>query len=171
MNDLRQASAIACVLSMFVFMLSCSRTANPITYGDNAPDFTLTDLSGTPVSLSSLKGKVVMLEFWATWCPPCKEAVPELNAIYGRYKERGFVLIGVSVDKGADTMYAITSYAKKHSITYPVVLADSSTNNSYSVTSIPTSFIIDKDGKVINKRIGFIPGSADNISKQIEALL
>lgn len=162
---------MVCFLAAVVLMFSCTRAENPIAYGDKAPDFVLSDIKGGQVSLSSLKGKVVMLEFWATWCPPCKEAVPDLNTIYGKYRERGFVLLGISVDKGADSMAAIASYAKRHSITYPVVLADSSTNGSYSVTSIPTSFIIDKDGKVVNRRIGFIPGSADNLSKQIEALL
>lgn len=162
---------MAWAIATVVFMFSCTRAENSITYGDNAPDFTLSDTSGKQVSLSSLKGKVVLLEFWATWCPPCKEAVPELNTLYEKYRERGFVLLGVSVDKGADSMVAVSTYVKRHSITYPVLLADSNTNSSYSVTSIPTSFIIGKDGKVVNKRLGFVPGSADKLSKEIEALL
>lgn len=162
---------MASVLAVIVFMLSCARTDNSIAYGDNAPDFILSDISGSQVSLSSLKGKVVLLEFWATWCPPCKEAVPELKAIYEKYRERGFVLLGVAVDKGADNKTAVASYVKKHSITYPVLYDDNNTNRSYRVTSIPTSFIIDKTGKVVNRRVGFIPGSTDNISKDIEALL
>lgn len=171
MSDIKRASVMACALAAVVFIFSCTRDDNHIAYGDKAPDFTLSDISGSPVSLSSLKGKVVLLEFWATWCPPCKEAIPELRTIHEKYKERGFVLLGVSVDKGADSRTAVSSYVKRHSITYPVLLDDNNTNGSYSVTSIPTSFIIDKTGKVVNRRIGFIPGSADNISKEIEALL
>lgn len=162
---------MACVLAAVVFMFSCTRADNPIAYGDKAPDFILSDINGSQVSLTSLKGKVVMLEFWATWCPPCKEAVPELNTVYEKYRGRGFVLLGVSVDKGEDNRAAVSAYVRRHSITYPVLLADSSTNGAYSVTSIPTSFIIDKDGKVVNKHIGFVPGSSDNLSKEIEALL
>lgn len=162
---------MACALAAVVFIFSCTRDDNRITYGDKAPDFTLSDISGSPVSLSSLKGKVVLLEFWATWCPPCKEAIPELRTIHEKYKERGFVLLGVAVDKGADSRTAVSSYVKRHSITYPVLIDDNNTNGSYSVTSIPTSFIIDKTGKVVNSRVGFIPGSADNLSKEIEALL
>lgn len=171
MSNIRQAAAGACVLALVVFMFSCTRGENSVAYGDKAPDFTLSDISGGQVSLSSLRGKVVMLEFWATWCPPCKEAVPELKAIHERYKERGFVLLGVSVDKGADSKTAVSAYVKSHSITYPVLFDDNNTNGTYSVTSIPTSFIIDKAGRIVNKRLGFIPGSTDNLSKEIEALL
>lgn len=168
---LRNSSLMICMVALALFALSCSKTKGHASIGDRAPDFTLRDLNGNKIQLSELTGKVVMVEFWATWCPPCRESIPEMKDVYEKYKDRGFVLLGISIDKGKNAPVEVSSFVKEHSVTYPVLIDDSDVNASYSVSSIPTSFIIDKEGKIVSKRTGFIPGLGGEISKEIEALL
>ncbi|GAB4421170.1 MAG: hypothetical protein OHK0032_16930 [Thermodesulfovibrionales bacterium] len=159
------------MVAIALFALSCNKGRGRAAIGKKAPDFTLTDLNGNKIQLSDLNGKVVMVEFWATWCPPCRESVPEMKEVYEKYKDRGFVLLGLSIDKGKNSHAEVGSFVKEYSITYPVLLDDSNINVSYGVSSIPTSFIIDKEGKIVSKRVGFIPGLGEEISKEIEALI
>lgn len=151
---------------------SCSREDGaPSVRSGQAPDFTLSDIGGGAVSLSSLRGRVVLVDFWATWCPPCRESIPELNALYGRYKDRGLVVLGVSVDRGLDLASTVGAFARDNGLTYPVLLDDKGVNKLYSVSSIPAMFLIDKEGKVAKRFVGYSPGLGETISKEIEALL
>lgn len=171
LGGIRRLTVAVCVISVALFVFSCNKGDERAVYGVKAPDFTLSDINGNKTSLSALRGKVVMVDFWATWCPPCRESVPDLKAIYEKYKDRGFVLLGISVDKGNGISAEVSSFVKEYSITYPVLIDDGRVNVLYGVASIPTSFIINRDGKIANKHIGFIPGSEDELSKEIEALL
>lgn len=150
---------------------SCTKGKKQAMKGDEAPDFTLSDLNGSDVRLSDLRGKVVLIEFWATWCPPCRESIPAMNEIYKRYNEKGLVILGISVDKGQNVAEDIRAFVKEYSILYPVLIDSKNINNLYGVYSIPTTFLIDKDGKVILKNIGFSPELEDKLSKEIERLL
>lgn len=136
-----------------------------------APDFTLSDVRGNKVSLSGFRGKVVLIEFWATWCPPCKESIPELNALYDRYKDKGVAVLGISLDKGGDVSSTVGSFIKEYTVIYPVLLDNGKTNVSYGVSSIPALFLIDKNGKMIKRFAGFTPGLVENLSREIETLL
>jgi len=168
---LSKSSLVICVVALALFALSCSKPRGHASIGDRAPDFTLRDLDGNKIQLSELTGKVVMVEFWATWCPPCRESIPEMKGLYEKYRDRGFVLLGISIDKGRNAPVEVSSFVKEHSVTYPVLIDNGDVNASYRVSSIPTSFIIDKEGKIVSKRTGFIPGLGGEISKEIEALL
>jgi peroxiredoxin len=111
-----------------------------------APDFTLTTLDGTPLRLDDLRGKVVLLNFWATWCPPCKAEMPDLNALQQEYGEaRDFVVVGVNVEE--DTA-EVKSFVDRQQLTFPIVFDSDGrvTTQLFGVRPLPTTFIIDRDG-------------------------
>jgi len=128
-----------------------------------APDFTLKTIDGQEITLSKLKGKVVLLDFWATWCGPCRESIPHLIQLYKAYRENGFELIGISLDKGDAAV--VRNFAKSMDISYPIVMATEEVARDYRVTSIPTTFFIDKEGKIREK----IPGFNSTIAQQMNS--
>jgi len=133
-----------------------------------ATDFTLKDLNGNDVSLSDFRGKVVMLDFWATWCPPCVKAIPELIALHEKYKARGFEVIGISMDQSvADVKY----FVNDRNITYTILMSDDKVEKQYGVITIPVTFMIDRSGKVVKKHLGFASGVGEQMEKDIRLLL
>lgn len=122
-----------------------------------APDFSVMDLSGKSISLSDYKGKVLFLNFWATWCPPCRAEIPDFVEVYGQQKAKGLEILGISLDsKGKD---AIVAFVDKYKINYPVVLETRSTTekllDDYQPGQfIPTTIVIDKQGRIRNKQVG-----------------
>ncbi len=114
-----------------------------------APDWQLKNLEGKPVKLSEFKGKVVLLNFWATWCPPCREEIPDLVSLQRQYAARGLVVLGISMDEGGPARVA--SFAKTFEINYPIVMGDEKTSAAYGgIQVLPTTFIIDRKGKVVD---------------------
>lgn len=121
-----------------------------------APDFALTSTEGKTVKLSDYKGKIVIVDFWATWCPPCRKGVPDLIDLQSKYKEK-LLIIGISLDYGK-TKDDVKPFIKNYGINYPVVYYDEKVLNDYGgIESIPTSFIIDSEGNVVNKHVGLYP--------------
>src|SRR2546426_10299109 len=104
-----------------------------------APDFALTDASGAPIVLSSYKGRVVLLDFWATWCTGCKVEIPWYMDFQKKYKQRGLASIGVAMDE--DGWKTVTPYLKKKPITYPIVVGDANFAIAYNVTSLPMTLL------------------------------
>lgn len=154
-------------LCLIILLISgCSRDA--LGVGSPAPEFILSDMTGRSESLSFYRGHVVLIEFWATWCQPCQEAIPEMTALHEKYSDKGVVIFAISVDDNASD---VTPFIKEHKITYPVFLDDKDINNLYKVTSIPMTFLIDKNGKITNKYYGYVEGMSEKLSKEIEALL
>ncbi len=133
-----------------------------------APDFVLKDISGNKVQLSQYRGKIVVLEFWATWCPPCKATIPELIAIQNKYGARGLVVLGVSIDEGESLQSKLSEFSKGHKINYPLLLGDENVSKSYGVFSIPATFLIGRDQKIIAAYKGYVDGLEGLISKQID---
>ncbi len=116
-------------------------------------DFTLTALDGSRVSLGSFKGKVVVLSFWATWCGPCKQELPSMQALYTKMKPRGLEI--VAVDLGEEKN-AVSRFVKENGLSFPVLLDSNFTvGSAYGANSIPTNYIIDKNGRIIARVIGF----------------
>ncbi|MDQ6911524.1 MAG: TlpA family protein disulfide reductase [Verrucomicrobiota bacterium] len=148
------ASGNACLASTFLAPRSDVQTiANATGKAQTAPAWDLKDLEGKPVKLSDFKGKVVLLNFWATWCPPCREEIPALIALQNTYKDQGLVVIGLSVDQGGPA--AVKSFAKRMKINYPIVLGDEKTAAAYgNVQVIPTTFFIDRAGDIVGEREG-----------------
>jgi peroxiredoxin len=118
--------------------------------GRQAADFTLTDLQGKTWSLRELKGKVVLVNFWATWCPPCRKEMPDLNALYQRFKDQGFVILAIS-DEEADK---VRPFIAERKISYPVMLDPGrKVNELFQVEGIPKSFVYDREGKLVAQSI------------------
>jgi peroxiredoxin len=134
-----------------------------------APHFALSDLKGTQVKLDEYKGMIVMVEFFTTWCAPCQMAAPEVQALYEKYKDRGFVVLGVTIEGRQEE--ALNSFTKQHSVTYPILIDDGATSRRYEVFSIPTSYLIDRQGVIISKHMGYNPDLPKALSREIEAHL
>ncbi|MBR9978657.1 MAG: TlpA family protein disulfide reductase [Bacteroidetes bacterium] len=121
--------------------------------GEEAPAFSLKDKEGKTFSPESLKGKIIVLNFWATWCPPCRAEIPAFKNVYEKYKSKGVEILGVSLDHKGWSV--ITPFVDKYKINYPVVLGGAEIAKAYgNVRSIPTTFIIDRDGNVVGSHVG-----------------
>ncbi|HUA16729.1 MAG TPA: TlpA disulfide reductase family protein [Verrucomicrobiae bacterium] len=113
-------------------------------------DFTLNDLQGTSWHLKDLRGKVVLVNFWATWCPPCRKEMPDLQALYEKYKDQGFVVLSISDEEAAK----VAPFIAEQKITYPVVLdPGDKVHDLYEVEGIPKSFVYDREGKLVAQSI------------------
>ncbi len=124
-----------------------------ITNGDRAPEFRLPALNGQYVNLSDLRGKVVMVHFWATWCPPCVEEIPTLAQLYQNFRGKDFVMLAISVDEGG--AQAVTSFLERNKLSIPVLLdPDQTTAHHYGTYKFPETYIIDRTGVVRYKVIG-----------------
>ncbi|NQV30512.1 MAG: TlpA family protein disulfide reductase [Candidatus Marinimicrobia bacterium] len=118
-----------------------------------APNFTLTDLNGEKVSLSDFKGKVIIVDFWATWCGPCKMEIPSFIQLQEKYQD-DVVILGISLDQGGPK--TVVPFAKKMNINYPIVYGDGSVVQAYGgVRGIPTTFVIDRDFNIQRKYVGY----------------
>ncbi len=167
---MKKIFVIIAIAFFIISAVSCKKKeveVSPPSGGDIAPDFTLKDINGNTISLADYKGKVIIVEFWATWCPPCKELTPVLAELYERYKNRGFIILSLA----SDDEDAVKSFAKKYEIPYPVLLADNETVRQYGVSSIPIGFTINKEGRVVNRHIGNTPGIMQELASEIERLL
>lgn len=129
------------------------RAASRPRVGNPAPDFTLPTLEGNPVRLSNYGGKVVFLNFWATWCPPCRQEMPSMESLYQRLKGRDFQMLAVSIDtKGADR---VQSFVATYGLTFSVLLdSNKKVYRLYGLTGVPETFIINKKGDILLKIIG-----------------
>ena len=130
-------------------------------------DLTFKDMNGKPFALSDYKGKVVLLDFWATWCPPCRKEIPGFIELYNSYRSRGFVVIGVSMD---DSTSDIKRFAKQYKMNYPIVLGAGREDleQSFGELPLPTAFVIGRDGRICAKHDGLTP--KDQFEKEIGAL-
>ena len=137
--------------------------------GDAAPEFALKDLAGTEVTLASLKGKVVLLDFWATWCGPCKMAMPTIQKLHEEYASKGVAILGVNTwEKKAD---AAKAYMESKKFTYPCLLDGDKLAESYGIRGIPTLVVIGKDGKLALLEVGLSDASGNGLRKAIDAAL
>ena len=125
----------------------------PIKAVKSAPDFRLDRLNSKKVELREFRGKVVLLNFWATWCGPCKEEMPSMEALYQLYKEKDFTLVAISVDY--EGVRPVKEFIEKQRYTFPVLLdPNSETLDPFGVKGIPTTFVIDKKGRIVGRVVG-----------------
>jgi len=118
-----------------------------------APAFTLTDINGITDSLARYRGKVVLLNFWATWCPPCREEMPSLQTLYQSLVKEGLVVVAIAADRG--NKKGIIDFATKLALEFPVLLdPDGDVRNAYEVMGLPMSYLIGRDGKISARKIG-----------------
>ncbi|MCM8815197.1 MAG: TlpA family protein disulfide reductase [Candidatus Omnitrophica bacterium] len=157
---------LAVFLAVAVIVLT---VVSALSQTNKAPDFNLVDLQGKKISLTSLKGNVVVLNFWASWCPPCKKEIPDFVKTYNKYRDKGFVIIGVAVNSDVKD---VKELVKQYNITYPIAMDDGSASKAYGpITAVPTTFIIGKDGNLVSggKKIGMF--TEGELEKFVEPLL
>jgi peroxiredoxin len=165
-------SLVSRTLGLIAFALAT--LASPLATGAvatqaSAPDFTLRTMNGPNLRLAEQRGRVVMVNFWATWCGPCRQEMPQLDRLYQKYKSSGFVLLGVNVD---EDVRKATDVAAKLGVTFPVLLdTDKAVSKLYDLSTMPSTVIIDRDGKVRYLHRGYLAGYEDNYDKQIRELL
>ena len=119
-----------------------------------APPWEASDVEGKTVKSSDFKGKVVILDFWATWCPPCREEIPGFVALQNKYANKGLTIVGVSLDEQGPSV--VKPFMKRFAMNYPVVMGDSKLVSDYGgISAIPTTFIIDRQGNVVTAHQGY----------------
>ncbi len=134
-----------------------------------APDFALRTLAGPNLRLQEQRGKVVMINFWATWCGPCRQEMPHLSRLYDKYRAAGFVLLGVNVD---DDARRASEMAQRLALPFPVLFdTEKTVSRLYDLGTMPSSVLIDRDGKVRYVHAGYQAGFEDQYEKQIRELL
>jgi len=134
-----------------------------------APDFTLRSADGPNVRLQEQRGRVVMVNFWATWCGPCRQEMPHLNRLYGKYRDAGFTLLGVNID---DDQAKAVGLASRLGLQFPVLLdTDKKVSRLYDLSTMPSTVLIDRDGRVRHVHLGYRDGDESAYEKRIRELL
>ncbi|TYO99489.1 peroxiredoxin [Geothermobacter ehrlichii] len=124
-----------------------------VLVGRTAPEIDLETVDGGRMSLSSLRGKVVLVNFWATWCPPCKQEMPSMERLYARLHDRGLEILAVNIE--ADGKDVLPGFLRKHPHTFPVLMdVDGEAQSAYGVFRFPETFVVDKQGKIVQHIIG-----------------
>lgn len=139
--------------------------------GKTAPTFKMKDVKGKTHTNKSLKGKVVLLDFWATWCGPCKAASPTMQALHKKYASKGLVVIGANTFDGADGLKKSKAYSKEHGYTYTFTYGNDRFAQSLGVRGIPAFIFIGKDGKVAETQVGFSQQLAPKFEATAKTLL
>jgi cytochrome c biogenesis protein CcmG, thiol:disulfide interchange protein DsbE len=141
----------AAVAALCVFAMPTYRQGEPSLAGRMAPNFAL-ELDGKPIHLADLRGKVVVLDFWASWCPPCVEETPALIALHRDISQRGGMVLGISLD---DDPSAYENFLKEHNVNFPTYLDKSQAiPTTYGTAMYPEAYIIGKDGRIVRKVVG-----------------
>jgi len=136
----------------------------------SAPDFISENLLGGNAGLADYKGNLVLLNFWATWCMPCRAEMPGMETLWKKYKEQGFVVVAVSVDEGSRGR--IETFSKLLDLSFPILLdPESKVSDLYKVSNMPTSFLIDRNGKIISRIVGTEEWSSAEAIELVEKLL
>lgn len=157
--------------SLLSAMLACAAVlpAAAVAPASMAPDFTLRTMGGPNLRLQEQRGQVVLVNFWATWCPPCRKEMPHLNRLYEKYRGSGLVLLGVNVDDDANKAIDL---ATKLGVKFPVLLdTDKKASRLYELSAMPVTFLIDRDGRVRYVHRGYVDGYEDTYDKQIREML
>ena len=157
-------------LGFFQIDLNSSSKANAAEKSNlkPAPDFTLKDINGKDVKLSDFKGKVVVVDFWATWCAPCRMELPHLIELQKKFEKQGFTFIGISVDE--EGVKVVKPFSEKNKINYPILISDDKVQKDFGgIFGYPTAFLIDQKGNIVKKYFGYT--SKQVFEKDISSLL
>ena len=134
-----------------------------------APDFTLKGLNGDNLKLSELRGKVILINFWASWCGPCRQEMPVLDQLYQRYRSLDFTIIGVNVEENSD---AAKSLLKDVNVTFPILFDNTNAvSKLYKVKGMPSSILVDRDGNMRDMYMGYQQGYEQEYQKQVRSLI
>jgi thiol-disulfide isomerase/thioredoxin len=161
-TQLRSVPFVVIALLLFGCTSGSDNNSRPV-----ASDFKLQDLNGKAIRLSDYRGKPVLIDFWATWCPPCRASIPAIEKLYKTYSPKGLVVLGVSTDQGGWDY--VKSFTAEYGMTYPVLKGDDDVFSSYQVRTIPMIVLLDKKGEIVKRYLGF--GGEDELEKEIKRLL
>ena len=157
-----------CLLKLILLMLFCL-PAHAVDLDGDAPDFTLKSMSGENLRLQELRGQVVLVNFWATWCGPCRQEMPVLDQIHKRYESMGFAVLGLNVDTDAAKARKI---AERLGVSFPLLLdTDQKVSKQYEVSAMPFTVLVDRDGAVRYIHEGYKPGDEGVYVDRLKALL
>ena len=160
-------SGVAMALTVGLCLSAGSAVAVPSK--GKAPDFTLKSSSGSNIKLSEHRGEVVMINFWASWCAPCRQEMPLLEDLYKRYKDGGFTLLGVNVEEDSSKAQDLLRQVQ---VTFPILFDNKNTvSQLYKVEAMPSTVILDRDGNVRFLHKGYLPGYEDEYQKQVRELI
>jgi thiol-disulfide isomerase/thioredoxin len=159
-------------LIVLLFCIQCQKNETPEPTPDTdsrapAIEFSLVGIDGANYTLSAQKGKVVLVDFWATWCPPCIEEIPHLVELHKEYNEKGLVVWGVGLDNEAK----LRAFADEKGVVYPILVGNETVGQDYGVQGIPTTLLFDKKNRIAFKHVGFSQGMEEQLKKEIEQLL
>lgn len=142
----------------------------PPTFPRPAPAFAVDDLAGKKFSNEALRGRVTLVDFWATWCVPCRKSMPELQALHEKYAGRGLTVLGISIDEGGASK--VKKYVTSKKLTYPIAIDSEKTPawDAFRVKAVPAAFLIDREGRVVAQWTGASPKAAD-LEAALEKLL
>jgi len=162
--------ALLVVIGGAGYIYSNLPSATAVVAGNVAPDFQLEDTQGNRISLAKLRGKIVLVNFWATWCPPCIEEMPSMERLYEAMgDDKNFVMLAINTEKNGRS--AVAQFLKKTPYTFPILYDDKgTTQENYGVYKFPETFIIGKDGKVIEKIIGPLNWSSPKTIDRLKTL-
>jgi thiol-disulfide isomerase/thioredoxin len=164
MKNLKMVVLFAALLVVAV-LAGCSTPASPAS---DVPQFSFSSLEGKTVAMKDLGNKVVIVDFWATWCGPCREEIPHLNQLYSELKGKGLEIVGISMD--TDGTDGVKDFAREFRIQYPIVMGDDKAAESFGgIIGLPTTFIIDRNGRIAKKYIGLPP--AGDMAKIVKDLV
>jgi peroxiredoxin len=153
----------------FTLLACCLNASAAVALATAAPDFTLRSSNGPNLRLQEQRGRVVMVNFWATWCGPCRQEMPQLSRLYDKYRSAGFTLLGVSVDD--DARHA-SDVASRLGLNFPVLLdSDKAVSKAYDLSTMPTTYLIDRDGRVRYIHKGYVAGTEEAYEREIRELL
>jgi peroxiredoxin len=157
-------------LAFLLLAAACGAPPSADNKPQAAPAFDLPDLAGGRASLASLKGKVVVLDFWATWCGPCLVELPQYNDFARQYKQRGVEVVGVVLDSGEPQ--EIQDFVREHRVEYRQLIGDDKTMDAFGGNmGLPTTFVIDREGRITTKFVGSTPDKFERLHKAVAAAL
>lgn len=156
-------------LGLALALTACGKKERASAGGDYAPAFTLQASDGTTVKLSDYAGKVVLLDFWASWCPPCRAAIPHIVELQTALGAQGFQAVGLNLDENPDDL---TAFLQENPVNYPMAKADDKVRTDFGgVSAIPLVLLIDRQGRIRERFQGYTPEIAESMRKTAEALL
>lgn len=162
---IRRTLKIVAILA--VVAIACGSGNKAKSEQTELTDFTLVSLDGEEYTLSSLKGQVVIIDFWATWCPPCRNSIPTFVKLYEKHHERGFTILGI----GLDDEQALIDFNNQMNIPYPIFVGSNDLAKAYGVTGIPKTIFVDKKGNIRKTQVGFAPELESQFDALVDSLL
>lgn len=167
-----RARSAGCVLAaLLLAMTGCETKPGNGNVGEAAPAYATISLAGDSVSLAKLRGEVVLLNVWATWCQPCRQEIPALEKIHQSYSARGLAVVGVSVDAAGDEK-EVLDFSRDFGMTYAVWLdPEQRVNDVFRLVGVPSTFLVDREGQVVWKHLGPVDPADPGLTKALQSAL